>query len=163
MFKKNVFTILGFKTVWLGCILGEIYINSLFGFFLGSIFLILFIFSIDKKLSAIKIIFFFSLIGYLFDSFLSFFGFYIVNAQINFLFLPIWFLILWPSFCCLFIHVLVFLKNKNLLSAILGLIFGPLTYYAGVSSGLASASGIIAFLLISFFWSIIMFIYSKLI
>ena len=161
MIKKNLFTIIGFKVVWLNCIIGEIYNNSLLGFFSGIIFLLCFIILQDKKFFIIKRVLIFSISGYFFDSFLSFFGFYRVNAQVNFLFLPIWFLVLWPTFCCLLIDVFSFLKNKKLLSTILGMIFGPLTYYAGVSSGLATIPSMYSFLIISIFWSSMMFAYSK--
>ena len=161
MIKKNLLTILGFKIVWLSCVLGELYINSLFGFFAGIIFLLFFLINEKKILLAIKTILFFSLIGYFFDSLLSFFGFYKINAQINFLFLPVWFLALWPCFCCLFINVLTFLKNKKLIATIIGAVIGPLGYYAGVSVGLASFSSIIALYLMSFFWALMMFCYSK--
>ena len=105
MIKENLFTILGFKVVWLSCVFGELYISSLFGFISGIIFLLIFLFFKIEKITAIKIILFFSLIGYFFDSLLSFFGLYRINAQINFLFLPLWFLVLWPCFCCLLIDI----------------------------------------------------------
>ena len=161
MFNRKLLTIVGFKIVWLNCILGEIYINSLFGLYSGIIFLIIFILFIDNKLIAIKVISFFSISGYIFDSLLSYFNFYSVDAQINIFFLPIWFLVLWPSFCCLLVEVLAFLKKKFFISTFLGLFVGPLTYYAGISTNLAVSSGIISFLLISFYWSLMMFVYSK--
>ena len=161
MTKNNLLTILGFKFVWLCCFFGEIYFNSFLGFFSGIIFLLFFIFSLKEKLSAIKIIFIFALIGYSFDSLLSYLGFYVINAQVNILFLPLWFLILWPSFCCLFINVLTFLKSKRLLALILGSVGGPLSYYSALSAGLATVMNIEVFLLISLFWALIMFAYSK--
>ena len=109
---KNLLTIFGFKIVWLSCVIGEIYNNSILGFFTGMIFLIFFLLYQDDKIHTLKTILFFSLLGYFFDSFLSFFNFYRINAQINFILLPLWFLILWPSFSCLFIDVLLFLKKK---------------------------------------------------
>ena len=161
MMTKNLFTILGFKLVWLSCVLGEIYLNSIFGFFVGIFFLTVFLFFQIKKLATIKIILFFSITGYFFDSFISFFNLYVINAQTNFLFLPLWFLILWPCFSCLLIDVLSFLKNKFFLAVILGAIFGPLSYYAGLSTGLATVSNNLVFILISLFWSLIMLSYSK--
>jgi hypothetical protein len=161
MIKNNLITILGFKIVWLSCVLGEVYIDSLFGFFIGILFLITFLFFVSNKISAIKIILFFSLIGYLFDSSLSFFKLYTIKAEINFIFLPIWFVVLWPSFCCLFVNVLSFLQNKFFYATVLGAILGPLSYYAGLSLGLANVSNTMVFLLISIFWSLMMFSYSK--
>ena len=162
MFKKNLFTIFGFKLVWLSCIFGELYFGSFLGFVVGLLFLFSF-FIINKNISKnFKIIFFFSLSGYIFDSVLSFFELYQINSKINFLFLPLWFLVLWPSFCCLLIDVLKFLRNKKFFSLTLGAFFGPLSYYVGVTSGLASAAGVVTFLLLSIFWSLLMFFYSTL-
>ena len=159
--KKNLLTIAGFKIVWLSCIFGELYIGSLLGFVFGFFFLIYFLFLDKKKKLNIKTILYFSLIGYFFDSLLSVSGLYKINAQINFLFLPLWFLTLWPCFCCLFINVLAFLKNKKITAVAFGAIFGPLSYYTGVTVGLAIVPNMTVFLLISFYWSFIMFIYSK--
>ena len=150
MWKKRVLTILGFKIVWLSCVLGELYINSLFGVFAGIIFLLFFLINEKHILLAVKTILFFSLTGYFFDSLLSFFKFYKINSQINFLFLPLWFLVLWPCFCCLFVDVLTFLKNKKLIATIIRTVFGPLSYYVGVFVGLANFSSIITFYLMSF-------------
>ena len=115
----------------------------------------------QNKISFAKKILIFSFLGYSFDSLLIFFEFYSISAKINFLFLPIWFLVLWPSFCCLLVDVLTFLKNKKMLATFLGGFFGPLSYYAGVSSGLANFSSVITFILISFYWALMMFLYSK--
>ena len=161
MLKQNLFTIVGFKIVWLSCILGELYIGSLLGFIVGMLFLFFFLILDNKKLQTFKTILYFSLIGYFFDSLLSISGLYKINAQINFFFLPLWFLTLWPCFCCLLINVLVFLKNKKIIAVGFGAFFGPLTYYTGVSVGLAIVPNMTVFLLISFFWSFAMFIYSK--
>lgn len=161
MVAKNLLIIIGFKIVWLSCVFGELYSNSLLGFFTGIIFLTIFLIFKIKKIDIIKKILFFSAIGYIFDSFLSYFGLYKIDAQINFLFLPLWFLVLWPSFCCLFADALTFLKNKLSFAIILGAFFGPLSYYAGLSTGLANISSMLVFLLISLFWSLIMLTYSK--
>ena len=161
MIKKKIFPILGFKAVWLSCFFGEIYFNSFVGFISGVIFLFCFIYLHKKKLIIIKTILIFSFIGYSFDSLLSYLNLYVINAQVNFMFLPLWFIVLWPSFCCLYIDVLFFLKNKKILSIILGLIFGPLTYYSAVTGGLAYVSNILVFFIISVFWALMMFFYSR--
>ena len=159
----NLFVLIGFKITWLSCILGEIYINSFFGLIIGVIYLFIF-FHYQKNLKrSFYIIIFFSFIGYTFDSFLSFFEIYQIKAQLNFLFLPIWFLVLWPSFSCLLVEIFIFLKNKNILSLLLGGIFGPISYYAGVSLNLVESSNYKTFIIISIFWSLMMFFYSSIV
>jgi hypothetical protein len=51
--------ILGFKIVWLSCVLDELYINSLFGLFAGIIFLLFFLINEKNILLTIKTILFF--------------------------------------------------------------------------------------------------------
>ena len=157
----NIFTLIGFKITWLSCVVGEISYGSLPGFLIGLIFLTLFFLFSKNKFKNFIVIGFFSVVGYLFDSVLSILDLFKINAEVNLLFLPIWFLVLWPSFCCLLINVLSFLKNNNLLSLFVGLIFGPLSYYAGVKIGLAEPLNSYVFLLISFYWGLMMYFYSK--
>ncbi|MDC1296448.1 DUF2878 domain-containing protein [Alphaproteobacteria bacterium] len=157
----KVFTIIGFKITWLSCVFGEIYYGSLPGFLIGLLFVILFFSFSKNKIKSFILVSCFSIAGYLFDSVLSAFHLFKINAETNLLFLPIWFLVLWPSFCCLLINVLSFLKHNNLLSTSLGLIFGPLSYYAGVKIGLAEPLNLYIFLLISFYWGLMMYFYSK--
>ena len=158
---SNFFIIIGFKITWLSCILGEIYINSWIGFFIGIIFLIFFFYYKSNKINYLSKILLISLIGYSFDSCLSYFNLYTIKAQTYFLFLPLWFLILWPSFSCLLIEYFKFLEKRKLLPILLGGILGPCSYYAGVSSGLASVSDYKVFILISVFWIFIMLFYSN--
>lgn len=158
---KNIFTLLGFKLTWLSCVFGELYYNSWFGFIVGIVFLIFFFYYDKNKFESFKIILLFSIAGYLFDSTLSLFNFYKIEGYVNFLYLPIWFLVLWPSFCTLLINVLSFLKNYILLSALIGAFIGPVTYYAGLTLGLASVENNIVFFIISIFWFLMMLIYAK--
>ena len=164
MLKFNkIFTLIGFKITWMSCVMGEVYINSWFGFIVGIIFLSFYFLFENKKIEALKLILILSFIGYFFDSVLSNLNIYYIDAHTNFLFLPIWFLVLWPSFSCLLIKCFAFLKNKYLLSFVIGGFFGPLTYYIGITSGLANYSGKISFMLMSLFWACFMLMYSKII
>ena len=158
---KNIFTLLGFKLTWLSCVFGELYYNSWFGFIVGIIFLIFFFYYDNNKFKSFKIILIFSTLGYLFDSILSLFNLYKIEGQDNFLYLPVWFLVLWPSFCTLLINVLSILKKYILLSAFFGAFIGPVTYYAGVTLGLANVETSSVFFIISIFWLSMMLIYAK--
>ena len=159
--NKLLFNIVGFKIVWLACIFGEIYYTSWLGFFVGLIYLSIFFYLEILKLRAIYIISIISLLGYLFDSLMSFFNFYKVDSDVSFLFLPIWFLVLWPSFSSLLVNTLSFLKNNLLLSVFSGGIIGPLTYYFGIGLGLSVVSSYMIFLPIIIFWMMLMYFYNK--
>ena len=156
----NLFTIIGFKITWISCVFGEVYINSLFGFFVGLFFLTFFFAYQNNRFNTFKLILLFSIPGYIFDSSLNYFGLYKINSEVNIFLLPIWFLVLWPSFSCLFVKVFNFLKNYKSLAFISGFIFGPITYYAGISMSLAKAQGYESFFLIGIFWGLMMLFYS---
>lgn len=155
----NIFSLIGFKVTWLGCVMGEIYISSYFGLIVGIIYLFIFFYFEKNKKRAFNIILIFSLAGYSFDSFLSYSDLYKINSDINFLFLPIWFLVLWPSFSSLLVNLFSFLKNNLIISILFGAIFGPLSYYAGIALGLVTLINYESFILMSFFWGVLMFLY----
>ena len=155
----NIFSLIGFKVTWLGCVMGEIYISSYFGLIVGIIYLFIFFYFEKNKKRAFNIILIFSLAGYSFDSFLSYSDLYKINSDINFLFLPIWFLVLWPSFSSLLVNLFSFLKNNLIISILFGAIFGPLSYYAGIALGLVTLINYESFILMSLFWGVLMFLY----
>jgi len=157
----NMFILIGFKVTWIACVMGEVYINSYVGLIVGTIYLLIFFYFEKNKKRAFNIILIFSLAGYTFDSFLSYLYLYKINADINFLFLPIWFLVLWPSFSSLLVNLFSFLKNNLIISILLGTIFGPISYYVGITLGLVTFINYEIFILISFFWGLLMFCYSN--
>jgi hypothetical protein len=158
---NNIFNLIGFKITWIACVMGELYINSFVGLIVGGIYLFIFFYFERYKKRAFNIILIFSISGYIFDSFLSYSGLYRINSDINFLFLPIWFLVLWPSFSSLLVNLFSFLKNNLIISILLGAIFGPLSYYAGIAIGLVTFINFESFILMSFFWGFLMFCYTN--
>jgi hypothetical protein len=156
---KNIFNLIGFKVTWIGCVMGEIYLSSYVGLIVGTVYLFIFFYLEQNKKRAFNIILIFSIAGYVFDSFLSYFELYKINSDINFLFLPIWFLVLWPSFSSLLVNLFSFLKNYLIASILFGCIFGPLSYYAGIVLGLVTLINYESFILMSLFWGLLMFCY----
>ena len=82
--KKNIYTLSGFQITWLACVFGEYFAFPLFGFIIGIIYLLLFFYFEKNLFYAFKICIFFSIIGYLFDSLLSYNKIYYINS--NFMF-----------------------------------------------------------------------------
>tara|TARA_B110000014_G_C19644250_1_gene339392 strand:- start:13 stop:525 length:513 start_codon:yes stop_codon:yes gene_type:complete len=158
---RNLYAIIGFKITWISCVFGELYYNSFVGLIVGLIFLIFFFLFEVNKLSSFRLVFYFSIIGYGFDSILSYFEFYNINASTKLFLLPIWFIVLWLSFCCLLVNVLTFFKNYPKLSFFFGFTLGPISYYAGIPIGLVKAYGPESFILIGTFWGLMMFVYSQ--
>ena len=162
MSKIKIFLLLtGYQLTWLMCIFGEIIYNSyLQGLFFGMIFIFLvFIYTQNKKRFTI-IVFSISIIGYLFDSILVNLNIYIFDTSLTLGFLPVWMLVLWPSFALLFDEVFVFLSKYKLIAMLLSGILGPLTYYSGSPLGIISINQfILFFILMIVFWILLMMFY----
>lgn len=165
MFNRNFFNNLliltGYQITWLACIYGELNNFSLVGLFIGIIYLILFFYFIKNKKKSLKICIFFSSFGYAFDSIMSYTNLYKIESSIIIGFLPIWFIILWPSFCTLFVSFFNFLKEKPLISFLLGSLFGPAAYYSGIILDIAISSNLyLSFIIMIIFWGSLMSLYS---
>ena len=162
MSKLKIFLLLsGYQLTYLMCIFGEVkYQSFLPGLVCGLIFLFLSFITSENKKKFIFIIFSISMFVYLFDSILVFFKVYNFNVSMYFGILPVWMLILWPSFATLFVDVFNFLSKYKLIAILLSGILGPLAYYVGSPLGLLHINQIyLFFFLTAIFWSSIMFFY----
>ena len=159
---KNIFlTLTGFQITWTFCVFGEYYNIPFAGVIAGSVYLCIFFYFISFKIRALKICLIFSFIGYFFDSSLGYIQLFNIKSSMMFGYLPIWFLVLWPSFSTLFVKVLPFLKKSLLLSCLLGAIFAPPSYYLGIPLGIASSENIIlAMITMALFWGLFLMLYS---
>jgi len=162
---KNIFlTLTGFQITWTFCVFGEYYNIPFIGVIVGLIYLCIFFYFISYKIRALKICLIFSIIGYIFDSSLGYLQLFNIKSSIMLGYLPIWFLVLWPSFTTLFVKVLPFLKNYLLISFFLGAILAPPTYYLGIPLGIAESPNIIlAMIIMVIFWGLFLMLYSILI
>ena len=159
---KNIFlTLLGYQLTWIFCVFGEYYNIPLAGLIMGVLYLTIFFYFINYKLRAFKICLTFSLIGYLFDSILGFSGLFAFQSNIIVGYLPLWFIVLWPSFTTLFVNTLIFLKNLPILAFAMGSILAPSTYYLGIPLGIAKSSNLpFAILIMIIFWGSFLTLYS---
>ena len=162
MSKFNFFLYLsGYQLTWLMCIFGEIKFSSyLPGLISGLFFLFLcFVFSNNKK-KFISILLYISIPGYLFDSILVYLNIYNFETSFHVGLLPIWMLILWPSFAVLFNEVFKFLEKYKLIAITLSGILGPLTYYSGSPLGLLVINNSLFFIIsMVSFWIMLMAYY----
>jgi hypothetical protein len=78
-----------------------------------------------------------SLVGISWDSLLVFLG-VIIYPDAVWLSLPFWMVCLWILFATTFMHSLAWLYRYRWLSVILGAVFGPMSYWAGVEFSDAS-------------------------
>ena len=75
-------------------------------------------------------------------------------------FLPVWMLVLWPSFASLFDEVFVFLSRYKLIAILLSGILGPLTYFSGSPLGIININQLtLFFILMIVFWILLMLFY----
>ena len=162
MSKIKIFLILsGYQLTWLMCVFGELWYNSyLPGLICGLIFLTICFINSDNKRKTLLIVFLISIIGYIFDTTIIFLEIYSFHTSFYLGELPIWMIVLWPSFAILFDEVLIFLSKFKVIAVLLSSILGPLTYFAGSPLGLISINNLfLFFLLMVIFWAILMIFY----
>ena len=162
MSKIKIFLMLsGYQLTWLMCVFGELWYNSFLpGLICGILFLFICYVNSDNKNKTIQIVLSISILGYLFDTILVFFEIYNFQTSLYIGVLPIWMIVLWPSFAILFDEILMFLSKYKIIAVILSSVLGPLTYFAGSPLGLININNFFLFFaLMIFFWAILMIFY----
>ena len=162
MSKIKIFLMLsGYQLTWLMCVFGELWYNSFLpGLMCGMLFLFICYVNSDNKNKTIQIVLSISILGYLFDTILVFFEIYNFQTSLYIGVLPIWMIVLWPSFAILFDEILMFLSKYKIIAVILSSILGPLTYFAGSPLGLIDINNLfLFFILMISFWAILMIFY----
>ena len=162
MSKIKIFLMLsGYQLTWLMCVFGELLYNSyLPGLICGLLFLTICFIHSDNKKKTIQTVLLISILGYLFDTILVFFEIYNFKTSLYIGVLPIWMIVLWPSFAILFDEILIFLSKYKIIAVILSSILGPLTYFAGSPLGLININNLVVFfILMIVFWAILMIFY----
>ena len=151
----------GYQLTWLMCVFGELWYNSFLpGLICGILFLFICYVNSDNKNKTIQIVLSISILGYLFDTILVFFEIYNFQTSLYIGVLPIWMIVLWPSFAILFDEILMFLSKYKIIAVILSSALGPLTYFAGSPLGLININNLfLFFVLMVFFWAILMIFY----
>ena len=162
MSKIKIFLMLsGYQLTWLMCVFGELWYNSFLpGLICGILFLFICYVNSDNKNKTIQIVLSISILGYLFDTILVFFEIYNFQTSLYIGVLPVWMIVLWPSFAILFDEILMFLSKYKIIAVILSSVLGPLTYFAGSPLGLININNLFLFFaLMIFFWAILMIFY----
>ena len=162
MSKLKFFLIFsGYQFTWMMCIFGElIYSSYLPGLIFGLFFISLSFINSKNKKKFISILLYISIPGYLFDSTLVYLNIYNFETSSYIGLLPIWMLILWPSFAVLFYEVFKFLEKYKLIAICISGILGPLTYYSGSPLGLLIINKLFFFVFSMIgFWIILMIYY----
>ena len=143
------------------CVFGELLYNSFLpGLICGILFLLIcYVDSVNKN-KTIQTVLSISIMGYSFDTILVFVEIYNFQTSLYFGVLPIWMIVLWPSFAILFDEVLRFLSKFKFVAVLLSGILGPLTYYAGSPLELININNMFLFFVLMFiFWLGLMYYY----
>ena len=162
MSKIKIFLMLsGYQLTWFMCVFGELLYNSFLpGLICGILFLLICYVNSDNKRKTIQIVLLISIVGYLFDTILVFFKIYNFQTSLYIGLLPIWMIVLWPSFAILFDEILMFLSKYKIIAVVLSSVLGPLTYFAGSPLGLININNLLLFfVLMIFFWATLMIFY----
>tara|TARA_B110000444_G_scaffold241224_1_gene257382 strand:- start:105 stop:626 length:522 start_codon:yes stop_codon:yes gene_type:complete len=160
--KKNIFlTLCGFEMTWFACVIGDYKGFPSLGIILSLIYLTLFFYFANNRTKAIKVCLKYSVLGIIFDSFLSYSGLYVINSSFMFGFIPIWLVVLWISFSTLFVDILIFLKKRRFISFLAGFLLVPPTYYVGIVLNIAKSNNLfLTILTMAIFWGALLYIYS---
>ena len=162
MSKIKIFlTLSGYQLTWIMCVFGELLYNSFLpGLICGLLFLTICFVNSDNKKKTTQTVLIISILGYLFDTILVFYEIYNFKTSLYIGVLPIWMIVLWPSFAILFDEILIFLSKYKIIAVLLSSILGPITYFAGSPLGLININNLVVFfILMIVFWAILMIFY----
>lgn len=101
-----------------------------------------------------------AMFGILVDSLLVYFGF--LRFELSILPIPFWFIMLWVLFASTCSMSLLWMIKKPVIATIVGAIFGPLSYWAGMKFNAMSISGVDGLLAIVIAWASMMWLFSYL-
>ena len=166
MSKLKVFlTLTGYQLTWIACVFSESKFNEpLLGVYVGSIYLLIFVYFNKRRIHFLKVSILISVPGYIFDSLIVYFSIYEFNSSFIIGTIPIWMIVLWISFSTLFDEILVFFKNYKYLGILVSGTFAPLTYYLGQPIGVISIFNFpLFFILMIAFWVLLMIFYLEVI
>ena len=158
--KKNLLNIILFQLGWFVCIWGG---NAYAIAYTTAALLIHHFFVIQhervREWAFINVV---TVTGALWDAVVVF-GSWINYTKTDILGIPVWLVCLWMLFATTLRHSLVWLQRNTILTALLGLIFGPLSYWAGTQWGGAHMSEptTTALLVIGLGWFFLLPCYAK--
>lgn len=135
---------------WFSCVLGAAYGFPVTGA-IGALSLIaLHLLLTDRPQAEAQLLLCAALLGILIDSSQQALGVFRFKTDPGWpLWLPFWVVVVWAQFATLFRTALHWLSGRYLLSALLGLVSGPLAYGGGVRLGAAQFGSNLPFSLIS--------------
>ena len=136
----KVFNIVGFQISWWICVLSATTEMAYLGPLVMATFIIIHFWKFTDSINELKLIAIFGVLGTIVDTMfmhlglLSYDGLYSKDILIA----PLWITAMWCGFSATINHSMYWLNNKWMLSFVLGLVFGPLSYITGEKFGAIS-------------------------
>lgn len=140
---KNLFNLIGFQVSWWLCILGTNYQFPYIGPLSMLVFLLIHFlyYRVDKK--ELILILLVLLIGTLIDTLFAYSGMidYKGVYSSSILLAPLWITAMWAGFASTVNHSMAWLKEKPLITFLMGLFAGPLAYFTAEKFGIIRING----------------------
>jgi hypothetical protein len=125
-----------FQIGWFACVLGAAHHQDLWAVLATIVYLIIFITRCADPIFELKLITKVLIYGVSTDSLISYLGFMQLGDTWPTPYLsPIWMWALWALFASMLNSSLAWLRNRPILGAVLGGVFGPISYEAGIRLG----------------------------
>ena len=149
--RTILINVIAFQVGWFACILGAAHGLPLLGPAVVAILLGFHLFLMPDARRETRLLVTASLIGFALDSFQSALGvFSFAGSGMAAWVSPPWMIALWPNFATTLRTSLRWLAGRYSLAAVLGVVAGPLSYYAGAQLGALTLHPTLAVSLIAF-------------
>jgi hypothetical protein len=134
--KKYLINFAAFQVGWFTCVLGAANGLPMMGLIISACVVLLHLTSVERPTRELRLVVIAVLMGLVFDSLLVTAG-WLKYPSGNFLpgIAPYWILAMWANFATTLNLTMGWLKGRLVLAAVMGAIFGPLTYVAGEKLG----------------------------
>jgi len=153
----KIYDIIGFKLCWILCAFSSKWEQPYLGPIVTLLFILIHLTIVKFNDRDIKIISLAILIGLIVDSLFFRLDLIIYQGGVltNFKIAPLWILSMWGGFAVTLLYSLNSIKNRYLISGLIGLIGGPLSYNAGVQIGSIEIDEPLGYIMLAITWGLI--------
>ena len=153
----KIYDIIGFKLCWVLCAFSTKWEQPYLGPIVTLLFLLIHLAIVKFNDKDIKIISLAILIGLIVDSLFFRFGLIVYEGGVlaNFKIAPLWILSMWGGFAATLLYSLNSIKNRYMVSGLIGLIGGPVSYNAGVQIGSIEINEPLGYIMLAITWGAI--------
>ena len=157
---KKIINIIGFYVIWWSCMLGASNDLPYLGPMVMVVLLIAHRFLFVRNIKEIYLVLIVGIVGTVVDSLMFLSGSFVYQGSYSseISIAPLWITAMWAGFAATVNHSMVFFKDRWLLMAIAGAVFGPAAYFTGESLGAIrfDLSPVLSGLIIGIVWAISM-------